>query len=69
MIGIHFGDFNSIDNHNRMRQYDVALEKYWAIQSVYFRLTTKVELGMGITDGEILLCHGISDQNKNTPKC
>ena len=44
-----------------MRKYDLAIEKYWVTQSGYFRLATKVILGMGITDGEILLCHGISE--------
>ena len=44
---------------------DVALEKYWATQSVYFRLSTTVELGMGITDGKLLFCHGISEKIKD----
>ena len=30
-------------------------------QSGYFRLANTVELGMGITDGKLLLCHGISE--------
>ena len=46
-----------------MRQYDIALEKYWVTQSDYFRLGTTVELGMGIADGKLLYCHGFSEEN------
>ena len=30
VIGRHFSDCKAIDNHNRMRQSDAALDKYWA---------------------------------------
>ena len=36
------------------------LERYWVTQSGYFRLATTVELGMVITDGKLLFCHGFS---------
>ena len=49
-----------------MRQSGVALEKYWATQSVYVRIRTTVVLGMGITNGKLLLCHGISEQIKDS---
>ena len=48
-----------------MRQSDLALEKYWVTQSGYFRLAATVELCMGIEYGNLLLCHGISDQRKD----
>ena len=48
-----------------MRQSDVALEKYWATQSVYFRLATTVTVGIGITYGKLLFYHGISEQSKD----
>ena len=54
-----------IDNHNRMRQSDTALDKYWVTQSSYFRLATTVELGMGITDVKLLYCHGVAEGNKD----
>ena len=47
-----------------MRQYEPALETYWVTQSSYFRLVTTVVLGMGITDENILFCHGISEQSR-----
>ena len=47
-----------------MSQSGVALEKYWATQRIYFRLGTTVELCMGIADGNLLLCHGISEKIK-----
>ena len=50
----YFNAYDVIDNHNRMWQSGLALEKYWVTQSVYFRLATTVALGMGITDRELL---------------
>ena len=47
-----------------MRQSDIALEKYWVIQSGYFRLTTTVSLGMGITYWRLLFCHEKPEQTK-----
>ena len=46
-----------------MRQSDLSLEKYWVTQSGYFRLATTVALGMGITDGKLLYCHGVAEGN------
>ena len=63
LLGRHFNAFCAIDNHNRMRQSDLALEKYWVTQSGYFRLATKLSLGMSITYGKILFYHGISEGN------
>ena len=48
-----------------MRQYDIAIDKYWVTQSGYFRLSTTVALGMGITYGKLLLCHGISQESED----
>ena len=48
-----------------MRQYDLVLEKYWLTQSGYFRLATTVALGMGITDGKLLYCHGVAEGKKD----
>ena len=48
-----------------MRQSDLSLEKYWVTQSGYFRLATTVALGMGITDGKLLYCHGVAEGNKD----
>ena len=63
MLGRYFNACNSIDNHNRVRQYDLLLEKYWLTWSGYFRLATTVALGMGITDGKLLYCHGVAEVN------
>ena len=46
-----------------MWQSNLALEKYWVIQSGYFRLANTVALGMGITYGKLLYCHGFSEEN------
>ena len=54
-----------MDNRNRIRQYDLSLEKYWVTQSGYFRLATTVALGMVITDWKLLYCHGVAEGNKD----
>ena len=46
-----------------MGQSDLALEKYLLTQSGYFILATKVALGMGIADGKLIYCHGVSERN------
>ena len=46
-----------------MRQSDIELETYWVTQSGYFILATTVALGMGITDGKLLYCHGVAEGN------
>ena len=63
LLGRYFNACNAIDNHDRVRQSDLALEKYWVTQSGYFRLATTVALGMGITDGKLLFCHGVAEGN------
>ena len=65
MQGRYFNDCNAIDNQNRIRQSDTALEKYWVTQSGYFRTTTTVELDVGITDGKLLYCHGVAEVNED----
>ena len=52
------------DQHSKMRQYGLALEKYWVMQSGYFRIGTTVALSVGITYAKILLCRGIGTDNK-----
>ena len=66
VVNPHFPDrylnaFNESDNHNRIWQYDLALDKYGVKQSGYFILETTVSLGMGITDEKLLFYHGISE--------
>ena len=63
MIGRYFDACILIDNKNWIRQYGLIPEKYWVTQSGYFRLTNTVALGIGITDGKILFCHGITEKS------
>ena len=65
VIDSYFSDCYAINNHNRMRQFELVLYKYWVTQSGYFRLVTTVALGMGLTDGNLLFCHGISEKSKD----
>ena len=63
LLGRYFNACNAIDNHNRIRLSDIALDKYWVTQSGYFILSTTVTLSMGITDGKLVYCHGVSERN------
>ena len=55
----YFNACYAIENHNRMLQSNLELEKYWVTHSGYFGLETTVELGMGKKYGKLLLCNGI----------
>ena len=55
--------YNAIENHNRMCQSDLSLEKYWVTHGGYFRLATTVKFGMGITDGKLLYYQGVAEGN------
>ena len=48
VIGSYFSSCNGIDNHNRMCKSDLELYKYWVAYTGYFRLETRVSLGMGM---------------------
>ena len=48
-----------------MRQSDILLDKYWVTKSGYFRLASTLALGMGITDGKLLYCHGVAEGNED----
>ena len=63
LLGRYFNVCNTIYNHNRMSKYDLAIEEYWVIQSGYFRLATTAALGMGMTYGKLLFCHGIWEES------
>ena len=63
LLGRYFNACNAIENHNIMRQSDIALEKYWVTQSGYLRIATTVALGMGIIYGKLLYCHGVAEGN------
>ena len=55
--------YHAIENKDRMRNLELALDKYWVTQKGYFRLATTVALGMGIVDGKLLYCHGVAEGN------
>ena len=57
LIGRYINACNALDNHNSMRQSNLAPGKYWVTRSGYSRLATTVALGMGITDGKLLFFH------------
>ena len=63
LIGRYFNACNKIDNKNGMHQSYLVIEKYCVTQSGHFRLTTTVALGMGITYGKLLYCHGVAERN------
>ena len=62
LLGRYFSDCIEIENHNRMWQSDIVLEKNSVTQSGYFRLVTTVALVMEITYANLLFCHGIQSK-------
>ena len=63
LLGRYCNACNTTENQNTMQQSDLVLEKYWVTHSGYFRLAPTVALGMGITDGKLLYCHGVAEGN------
>ena len=63
LMSRYFNACNAIDNHNMTQQSDLALENYWVTHSRYFRLANTVALGVGITYGKLLYCHGVAEGN------
>ena len=62
-LGRYFNACSTIDNHNRMWYYDLALDKYWVTQNGYFRLTTTVALGMGVIDRNLQYYDSVAEVN------
>ena len=42
---------------------DTYLDNYWVTHSAYFILANAVALGMSITEGKLLFCNSISEEN------
>ena len=63
LLGRYFNACNAIDNHNRMWQSDLFLNKYWVTHSGYFRLATTMTFSMGITDRKLIYYHGVAEVN------
>ena len=64
MVVRYFNACNKIGNHNWMCKSDLVLDKCWMTHGVFFRLTTKLVLGMSIAEGKLLLYHGISEKRR-----
>ncbi len=45
VVSNHFKYCNMVDLHNQVRQFNLALEKKWVTQNVYFRLYYNVRNG------------------------
>ena len=38
-----YGSVNEVDSHNKLRQSDIALKKFWVTQCGWIRLCTAVD--------------------------
>ena len=56
VISHFFTKSNCVDKHNQARQYELALEKRWKTDDVYFRLSTTMA-GFSVTDTWKLASH------------
>ena len=54
---------NEVDSHNKSRQSDLALEKWWVNQCGCLRLCTTVAMGMTITNCWKLFRYGVKRDN------
>ena len=54
-----FGAVNEVDSHKKLRQSDLALEKFCVTQHGWMRLCTKVDMGMTITNLWKMFCYGV----------
>ena len=50
---------NEVDYHNKLRQSDLALDKWWVTQCGWLRLCTTVVMGMNITNCWKLFSYGV----------
>ena len=50
---------NEVDSHNKSRQSDLALEKWWVTQLFWLRLCKTVAMGMNITNFWKLFRYGV----------
>ena len=50
---------NEVDSHNKSRQFDLALEKWWVTQFGWLRLCTTVAMVMTITNCWKLFRYGV----------
>ena len=53
-----FGYVNELRSHKKPRQSELALKKYWVNTCGWLRLSTKVDMGMTITNSWKLFCCG-----------
>ena len=54
---------NEVDSHNKSRQSDLALEKWWVTQCGWLRLCTTVAMGMTITNCWELFRYGVKREH------
>ena len=54
-----FGSVNEVESHNKSRQSDSSLEKFWVAQCIWLCLCTTVHMGMTITNCWKLFCYGV----------
>ena len=50
---------NEVDSHNKLKQSDLALEKWWVTQCGWLRIFTTVAMGMTITNCWKLFRYGV----------
>ena len=54
-----FSAVNEVDSHNKSRQSDLELEKWWVTQCGWLRLCTTGAMGMTITNSWQLFRYGV----------
>ena len=58
-MSIFLGSVNEVESHNKSRQSDLALEKFWVTQCGCLQLCTTFAMGMTITNCWKLFRYGV----------
>ena len=58
-----FGSVNEVDSHNKSRQSDLVLDKFWVTQCGWLRSCTTVYIEITITNGCKLFHYGVKIYN------
>ena len=63
LVSKFFGSVNEVDSHNKSRQSDISLEKFWVTQCGWLRLCTTGDMGMTINNCWKLFCYGFNSNH------
>ena len=61
-----FGSITEVESHNKSRQSDLVLEKFWVTQYGWLRFCTIVSMVIYINNFWVLFCYGVKRDHYET---